>query len=208
MNTNIKLSGSERKKLYMEEKPSFFYDNSEKDEVEILLDFYLSYTLRCAVDNHPNINPLVGYYAKRVLFTFLKNEIDEEKFKQLTIKEVKTWKQWERIDLIAEIEIEFDGTLINYALIFENKLYSNVHDEQLNLYKSIAENFYVNHPLKNNYKRLYFFLSCLEDVPEVDFSACKIANFTPLTFQDIRDSLASDARTGDSLFDEFWFRYY
>jgi hypothetical protein len=207
INSNI-LSGPERKKAYMEEKPSFFYDNSERDEAEMLLDFYLSYTLRCAVDHHPNIHPRVNEYAKLVLFCIFGEVLKSTN--NITIKDVRTWKQWERIDLVAEIDLVIDKEDVSYAIIFENKLYTKIHNEQLTRYRKSAEKFYLNHKEKSNYKIIYRFLSALEDIPPEDISACedKNANFKPLTFQDLREAINSNDRTGESLFDEFWFRYY
>jgi len=207
MELNKPISGEERKKRYMDEKPSFFYDDSKKDEAEILLDFYLSFTLRCAVE-HPNVNPLVREYSKRVLLFLIQKELKTEFHSKAIIKSVRTKKQIERIDLIAEIELELDYEKKYYALIFENKLYTKSHSNQINKYKSIAENYYNNHSEKSKYKRIYLYATCLEDVPEEDIQACNEADFRYLTFQEIRDSLGSDARTGDTLFDEFWFRYY
>jgi len=207
MELNKPMSGEDRKKKYMEEKPSFFYDNSERDEAEILLDFYLSFTLRCAVE-HPNINPLVREYARRVLFFLMQDEISYEMTDQVKIIDVRTWKQWERIDLVAEVEIEVAGELKYYAIIFENKLFTSAHHDQLNRYKICTENYYVKHPVKSNYKRLYLFVTCHDDIPEPDLEACIEADYRAISFQDIRYSIGSDTRTGDTLFDEFWFRYY
>jgi hypothetical protein len=192
----------------MAEKPSFFYDHSEKDEVECLLDFYLSFTLRCSIDNHPKINPLVNKYSKQILLNFIGKEIDLFEYSDLSIIEVRTWKQWERIDLVVEVDILIDGNAMFFALVIENKLYSNAHNEQLMRYRKIAENFYSSHQEKSHIKLLYYFISCLEEVSALDIKNCNMAGFIPLTYQDLRDSLKTDERTGDSLFDEFWFRYY
>ena len=204
-NQNI-ISGPERKKRYMDEKPSLFYDNSERDEAETLLDFYLSYTLRCSIENHPRINPMVNEYAKKVLYYLFGEDIQYSN--NIHIKEVRTWKQWERIDLVAEVDLLIDGEAISYAFIIENKLYTKNHHGQLDRYKESAINFYTNHKEKSHYKILYRFITCHEEVSPEDKEACKIAGFKHLTFQYLRDCLDSDSRTGDDLFDEFWFRYY
>jgi len=200
------LTGIERKNLNMNEKPSFFYDNSEKDEAELLLDFYLSFTLRCAIDNHPAIPPLVNEYSKKILFLLLNEEIANKNL--IEVIEVRTWKQWERIDLIAEIDLKIDDKPISFVLVFENKLYTITHSNQLKKYKEVTENSYRNHPQKNHYKIFYYYLTCMDEIPEKDLVECKKQGFKTLTFQDLRDSINTDKRTGDTLFDEFWFRYY
>lgn len=206
MELNKPISGEERKKRYMNEKPSLFYDNSERDEAETLLDFYLSYTLRSSIENHPRINPMVNEYAKKVLFCLFGDDIEYNN--NIQIKEVRTWKQWERIDLVAEVDLIIDEQAVSYAFIIENKLYTKNHHGQLDRYKESALNFYTNHKEKSHFRILYRFITCHEEVSPEDKEACEKAEFKHLTFQDLRDSLNSDSRTGDGLFDEFWFRYY
>lgn len=183
--------------------PKFFEDNSENLDHEIMLDYFLAWTLRCAQKNNTAIE--VKNASHKILSYLLFNKQEE-----FVVKEVRTWKQWNQIDLCAEVEITRADNDEQYALLFENKMYTHVHDNQLKRYKKIFEDFYGNEKnKKTDYIRKYIFLTCLykESDYESDFKECENLNYTPYSFSWLKSN-SGISETGNYLFDEFWFKYW
>ena len=184
--------------------PHFFYDDGmDSHEAEIMLDYFLSWTIRCASD-YEDENKLVQKYSKKVLFKILEHNLYNISSEDIEVIRVDTWKQWGNIDLLAEIELKINEATQKYVIVFENKLYTNVHDNQLIKYKETVCEEYKDKP---EYEKVYVFLTCFEEVPEKDIKACKKAGYLYYAFQELRDSFDGD-ETGNYLFDEFWFRYF
>ena len=183
--------------------PDFFKDNSENLDHEIMLDYFLGWTLRCAVNTNPDLK--LRNESKKILsFLLFKGQ------EMFEVKSVETWKQWKRMDLCAEVVINRNGNDEEYAILFENKMYTHTHSNQLERYKEIFEKFYLN---KNNdttkYTTKYFFLTCL--YKEADYLSdkieCEKVGFDFLSFGWIKTN-SEIVETGNYLFDEFWFRYW
>jgi regulator of RNase E activity RraB len=184
--------------------PHFFYDDkNNSSEVELMIDYFISWTLRCSISNQIENNK-VKEYSKKILLFLLKAHIDDNNFENIIIKKVKTWKQWENIDLIAEVEIEENNTIKKYILVFENKLYSKLHDNQLNKYIEIVEKEYE----EKNDKIVYIYLTGSDNIPDEDLKLCIKENYNAYTVQDLRNSFGDVEESGNYLFDEFWFRYF
>jgi len=183
--------------------PLFFEDKSSNLDHELLLDYFLGWTLRCSNEKVEDYK--VKEAAKRILSFLI-----YDKLENFEVISVETWKQWNKIDLSAEVILTKSNTTEKYAILFENKMYTHVHSNQLNRYKEIFEKFYSNP--KNNktdYKRIYVFLTCFynECDYEVDFIECKKHNYKPYSFGWLKTKTKIEA-TGNYLFDEFWFRYW
>ena len=116
--------------------PSFWKDDSESDKLEEVIDFFLSWTLRCAESKYKEVNDQLHIYSKKVLSYFLFGNYEELDYKNIV--RVSTEKQWKHIDLWVEIEIE-NGE--KYVLVIEDKYYSIVTNDQLLKYRKIAENY-------------------------------------------------------------------
>lgn len=178
----------------------FMTDSSQSDNKEVVIDYFLSWTLRCA--SQENINkkyPLVNEYAKIILEALLR--VENNTLGQ--VKSVKTWKQWSKIDLWVEVETE----QCKYALLIETKAYSNVHDNQLSRYKEIFDNHYNG----TDFHKHYCLFTLMNPVPKEDLEECeKAQGFRAFTMDDIYDSLKIRCKdelqlTGSDFFDEFWF---
>ncbi|OAV75702.1 hypothetical protein Barb7_00658 [Bacteroidales bacterium Barb7] len=87
----------------MERTTSFFMvDSSDSDKKELVIDFFLSWTLRCAgKDGEIYENELLSDYCRRILSVLLFGNADN--INDYTVKSVKTWKQWKDIDLHANV---------------------------------------------------------------------------------------------------------
>lgn len=195
------------------ELPSFFFDQKTGYEKEIFIDYYLSWTLRCAVDGIDNkensdITRAVQQYSKYVLLTLLKydKEFEGLTLDNTTIELVETEKQWEQIDLFCLVKFEFDGNQHNCILVFENKMYSPLKVHQLPKYQELVE----KHRNENyeGYKILKFFVHCY---PDFKLGGKELHDFKPIHIYEIsgalKDKFGKEKGTGNALFDEFWYNY-
>lgn len=186
--------------------PKFFADSSKNDPAEILVDYFLSWTLRCAVEEVKDSNPTLQQYSKRILSTFMYG--DPTKLDNKKVKSVETWKQSSAIDLWVEVRIEGDDQL--HAIIFENKMYSSLHDNQLQRYKEVVEANYKNKPCPCQ----YVFLTVKSEISSYEQAECDKACFKAFKLDDIVNVVwngknpADQKLTGNDLFDEFWFRWW
>ncbi len=185
--------------------PNFFKDSSENLDHELLLDYFLAWTLRCAQEN--NQHEKVRFASKRILAYILSEDLDKYK-----IEEVRTWKQWNQIDLCAEIVLkEENKEPRKIAILFENKMYTHLREGQLKKYKKRFEEFYSSEKNdRTDYELKYIFLTChyLEGQLETDFMEAKEHGFTPLRFDHLKSMSGITERTGNFMFDEFWFEYF
>ena len=185
--------------------PLFFKDNSENIEHELLLDYFLAWTLRCAEDR--NKQEKLRLASRKILAYILSEDISTYK-----ILEVRTWKQWNQIDLCAEIILqEGNNSPRKIAVLFEDKMYTHLRNGQLQKYKKIFEEFYGSEKNeKKDYELKYIFLTChyLEEQIKYDFIEAKEHGFTPLRFDHLKSESGLIERTDNFMFDEFWFEYF
>lgn len=196
--------------------PSFFKDWNEEDEdkmhsdkCEEVIDFFISWTLRCAEEKYKDISPSVNDYAKKVLSKLLFD--DETSLDNKNISSVQVWRQWKYIDLISEIEIGNQ----KYLLAFENKMYSPVDLGQL---KSMYDKVKEYHDEKDfpNANRKYVLLrpdykcnnkdkivlnELKKEIVETEYK-----KFIYTNIEEIRDKI-DISKTDNALFDEFWFNW-
>lgn len=173
----------------------FMMDDSKSDNKEVVIDFCLSWTLRCAARENDK-HPLVTKYAKDILSILL--DIKDV----IEIFEVRTWKQHQRIDLWVEIETN-NG---KYALLIETKAYSSLHDNQLKRYKDIFEDYYSG----SDFNRHYVVVVLNDIIPQAVIEECERIGYKPFSLETIYASLMGVNNdtltlTGSDLFDEFWF---
>lgn len=193
----------------MEEKektPAFFYDESNSDKSEEVIDYFISWTLRCAQSKFEKLG-LVHTYAKRIVSELLFE--DYLKLENVKIDEVKVWKQDSRIDIWVHVILN-DGR--KYAIIIENKLYAYLEPHQLPTYKKIGENHYSE---KSDFDVKYIFLRCDDDFQKEndiragDKKQCEMHGFRPILLWDLKEAMHADGKVTDNdLFDEFWFNWW
>lgn len=180
---------------------TFFFDSSKTDKCEEVIDYFISWTLRCAETQYKNKQKnKVHVYSKRILSKFLFNDIYHLEDREIT--SVKTWKQYDRIDIWVEIEIQNDPN--KYALIIENKLYALLEEHQLPDYKEKALQYYLD----KNFELKLIFLRCADEFREKDKLLCIENDFIPYLLLDIKKEALIDGLTGNDLFDEFWFYWW
>tara|TARA_R110000765_G_scaffold340818_3_gene430872 strand:- start:1256 stop:1816 length:561 start_codon:yes stop_codon:yes gene_type:complete len=175
--------------------PSFFIDDSESMKFEETIDFFMSWTIRCADEIHQNGNKKVYENSRKIVCNLLGLEYTViQKFSN-----IKVWKQHKNIDLWVELSVNNE----RYALIIEDKMYSSIHSDQLTRYKIIVEDYYLNNPppiiqyvlLRPDYEL------ALQDKDLITNSDFKYYNL-----EQIADVLDTE-KTGNELFDEFWYNW-
>lgn len=196
----------------MKRLPDFFRDSSDKDgKGEALFDYWLGWTLRCAPIEYHKIHPKVNEYARNILIylMFGKNDSNEEyhcdidKYKDIQIDSIEVWKQDFQIDLWCHIILS-DGS--KHALIIENKYYTKLKVGQLERYRKSVEQYYYSRPeFHGNVKHL--FITCLEEIYEVDKKLCQSFGFSYLPAGNLKAIIGKEP-TGNDLFDEFWFNWF
>lgn len=182
----------------MNKLPSFFNDDSATLKVEETIDYFLSWTLRCA-DEKFSENILVNKYSKMILSKILYN--DENKLNDKDVTNVQTWKQWSNIDVCAHLTIEGQ----NFAIIIENKMYSSIREGQLLKYAAIANDFYKDKP---EFIKKFIFIRPDYD-HEIKFNEkviCEEMGYDYYNLAQLQE-LLPEAITGNELFDEFWFNW-
>ena len=118
-------------------------DSSEGDKgKEAMLDFVLSWTLRVASDAYPDkeVKQTLHKACRRILFKLIfgLKRYEEIERKQCQVCSVQVWKQWNNIDLHANVTLRIDGGEPEYhVIVVENKIYTPLRDNQLGRYKEI-----------------------------------------------------------------------
>lgn len=172
-------------------------DSSEKDgHIETVLDYALSWTMRRASVAYATEKPRLYAYCRAILFRLL----GIKDYEHIKVKSVETWKQWNYIDLHANIELEYDGITKQHAILIENKAYTSVHDNQLIRYKQLFEETYAH----NKFALHFVLITCFDDVPGNMLQACKEAGFECLPLLDLFSNEQEDSES--DLFNEFWLR--
>ena len=189
-------------------RTSFFQDNSDGDvSKEVLIDFFLSWTLRCSIDeNQLDISEKVQKYSKCILHFFLKEKLGDIAIDNYKVLEVETVKQWKQIDLLCALKLELKGKEIKwFVLTFENKMYTKLHGNQLERYKNAIYERYSDESIE----KLFIYLTNQMEIPPEDDIQCKNNGYRALSLWEIAEHLKNDHpdHSGNALFDEFWYNY-
>lgn len=180
--------------------PSFFNDDSDTDKWEETMDVFISWTLRCAPEHIAKENRLLQKYSKQILLQLLFDESDLEK--EWLILEVKTYRQWQYIDILVEVKIQHqDGSSHQYVLVIENKVYSNLSSDQLLNYDRLVTDHYADSTLVKTV--VIAIDDCRYDQYQPICNSCgvRLFNVGELSPENGMEY------TGNNLFDEFWFRF-
>ncbi len=184
--------------------PSFFNYKEENTDTgyETIQDFYLSWALRCSEEKYNQTENLIHELSKKITCQLL--EIQEHE--NVTIENVKTFRQWKKIDLIAEITISFNSEKTvkqkKYLLNIENKWYSNIGINQLSNNKYIIESYYN----KDEWEILNYVIFCDDSkINEYNKVLCSKNDYKLTSISELQSNLFNSNRTGNTVFDMFWF---
>jgi hypothetical protein len=200
----------------MSKLPSFFnYEQEGTDQGnEIVQDLFISWTLRCSEEQIKPVNEKLYDFCRRFVYYLLKgieelqlnDNNDYDINEDFIVEKVSTYRQWKRIDLLAEIKIKnIEKTFI---LNIENKVYTYPSSFQLeNSYNAVKE-YYNNGEIINNIL-LYsddFFKSYVDKHQDIK-NLCELYKYRLVTLWPEIFNFASKNidRTDNYMFDEFWF---
>lgn len=186
----------------------FMYDNSEGDYgKEAMLDYQMSYLLRLSATVERGFE--VG---KRVLMRLLDKGslIDKNGYvANIKVSYVKVWKQWQHIDVIAEVEGDFGNGIEKHIIVIEDKAYTSVHDNQLNRYSKTVNDWYKDKNVQIHYWVITFFDNGSDESNAIN-KHCKEAkeNWGCLSFDEVVNPNNEEIQrgTGNNIIDEFWIK--
>ena len=183
--------------------PDFFNDSERKphSKFESLVDFWLSWTLRCSVESVKSLNEKIYNNSKKILSYFITKKQDIYSLDNKEVKDVYFNKYYKDIDLLVEVELYNSDK--KYILVFENKVFSSLKDHQLDKYKEIIINDYN----EKDYDIIYIFFRANDKYFENDIEYCKKSNFLPVLITDLQNKNNNLEITGNDLFDTFWFKW-
>lgn len=146
--------------------PLLMVDSSEKDgKAEIVMDYILSWCLRCTQDGYILDKPILKEKC-----TFMLSKLLGFSLTNKTIKSVKVWKEWEHIDLCVEVIISCETGEEKHAIMIENKYYTGLklskdtdgeYKNQILVYKKKFDHFYTSQKNLDINKLHYCVITCI-----------------------------------------------
>lgn len=182
----------------------FMSDHSEGDYgIETLLDYELSWVLRMAADKeYMKTKPRLYHQCRHILFKLL--GIDDNA--GITVKCVKTWKQWRYVDLVADIYLVRDNNEELHVLMTENKAYTKMSQKQRDDYPKTIKRAYNNSSIYGSYILHQVLVTCFDPqhpVYEEQKVFIKGSDWDIISVEELPDWNASE-QTESDLFNEFW----
>lgn len=171
---------------------------------EAMLDYQISWLLRLAKDDKKD---RLHDVARSVLLKL----IERENGSNVIINRVGVWKQWERIDLTAEIELEVNNQTERHLVVIEDKAYTLIHDDQLKRYTETVNEYYHDKG-RNSYKKHFWVISFFDRDEEwfrtLQEQCNNYKEWKLLSFYEVIGWKDGEEfpDTGSDLFDEFWLR--
>jgi len=172
---------------------------------ETIQDFMLSWLLRGAMNQYKDSQ--LYEYSRAIAFLLINGENVNKEYvlkvnipDQFEVTDVKTYRQWNKIDLIAEIDTIENNTPKKYVLNIENKWYSKIRVGQLEYSKAKIQDFYANDRIIIN---LVIFCD-YEVIDDTQIEICKENGYKYLTICDIKDIAKINRPTNNYLFDSYW----
>lgn len=195
--------------------PPFFNFSEDKTDngYETLQDFFLSWTIRCSQKEYEAISKKVYEYSRELVYILIYSCFSENgtiKYEfdipdSFSILKVRTKRQYKRIDLIAELDIEINGESKTLILNIENKWYTQTSERQLQSAIQAIEGLNKNKTAECINLVIYCDNENLRIKP-FQINLCKQNNYKHLTIEDLRKTLNSRGivKTDNYLFDEYW----
>lgn len=196
----------------MEEKRSLLMQDKwgSNHGYEVMLDFQMSWLIRLAAEKNVEKKKL-HQISKEVLLR-LTGLLETP---NVDIKRVDVWRQWERIDVTAEVEVVVKGETQHHLVVIEDKAYTMIHDDQLNRYAETVSAHYFGRR-KKDYKIHYWVITFHDEGSEcwkklkIDCERCKIVEWKLLNMYDVigwrKDKADNFKDIGSDLFEEFWIK--
>lgn len=174
---------------------------------EAMLDFQMQWLLKLSAEkdvdeNHKRVHEI----SKGITRTLIEYDRNDN---TVNIEEVKVWRQWERTDLKAEIEVMAKGKKEHHVVVIEDKAYTLLHNNQLERYTDSVDKHYPDMKDPNKHFWVVTIRESDDKYLEVIKAQCKCKKrkWGVLSFYDVigwEEGNFED--TGNDLFDQFWLR--
>lgn len=194
------------------EYPKLMVDSSDYDgHAEDVMDYVVSWCIRRSQKDLTD-KPILLDYCKFMVCRLL----DIEDYKSVEVYSVKTWKQWEHTDLVADIELRINhGSMEKHSILIEDKYYSPLHDatdedgqrrNQLLVYKKKFDRYYTQN---GDWHLHYALLSCMDPNDEKihQYDIAKDYGFKVFAWGDLIPKEANLKPTESDIYNEFWLRW-
>ena len=174
---------------------------------EAMLDFQMSWLMRLAAEKNVKKKKL-HQISKEVLLRL----IGLLGTPNVDIKKVDIWRQWEQIDVTAEVEVVVNGQTQRHLVVIEDKAYTKIHNDQLNRYAEKVSEYYEG---KSKQKfNIHYWVITFFDKSSNNWSIlekeCDKAKWRLLSFYDVigwsEDKKEEFEGTESDLFEEFWLK--
>jgi hypothetical protein len=208
--------------------PKFIESYGADSGMEALHDFFICWTIRCADAVYENSKyAKLHKISKQILFAMIFGENAEtprldkaygEKFgfalplsipNDFHFSNIESFRQKERVDILAKVSLTTNNTEQVYILNIENKYYYNSKLEQLLTYKhNIALKFQ-----KDNLEIINILLlpdHSKKEITKALLTSCQKEEIKIVTIFQLQNTanIFDIGTTGNYLFDEFWFETY
>ena len=139
-------------------------DNGEGGKCEEVIDYLLSFTLRMAMDN--NKRELLRRECRKILFYFL--GLNSEVGDNLHVIRVSPTKQWEKIDLIVDVELLRNNYVEYHCILIETKYFSKLDNDLIGYIQTVKD---FHYPISPNHKRImhYWVFHCRCEKDEANY---------------------------------------
>jgi hypothetical protein len=199
-------------------KPQLMLDETEADgHAEPIMDYVISWCIRRADVRCKNEKPILYSYCRQILAKLLEIALTDD----VEFHDVKVWKQWMRIDLSVELEVENAGERTKHAILIENKYYTGLREitnekrerkNQLEVYKEIFKAHYEKEKSEGRYwEQHYALITCIKRDND-NFSIYNAADdlkFKKFYLKELLDEANNNnpILTESDIFNEFWFKW-
>ena len=185
----------------------FMHDDSEGHYgKEAMLDYQMSWVMRVAANKAIlEKNPTLHKRCTDILLKL----IGKSGCNDIEIISVDVWKQWQRIDVSANVIIKCNGKDEKHLVVLEDKAYTMIHGDQLNRYETIINETYNKNDYLKDFEKHFWVITFFSESEE-GYSAlnwyCKDAkaDWGLLSFEQVIDD--DYTPTGSDLFDDFWIK--
>lgn len=185
----------------MNKTSKFMTDHSEGDKgKEAVMDFQISWVLRMAADeDYTKDKPIFRLYSRYMLFRLLNKPFPYKE----EIVSVRVWKEWENIDICAEVELKVGDKKELHVLLIENKVYTSMKAWQRDDYPKVLQQFYKEHG-RGEYKPHNILITCTDSDTEYMKMKifCENTDWQVISIYDIILDLTQE--TESEMFNEFW----
>lgn len=191
----------------MKRKESKFINDQSKGNhgLESILDYELSWVLRTAADKECQENkPRLYHQCRHILFTLMGMSDSPD----INIVVVEVWKQWKKIDLVADVYLQINGKKELHVILAENKAYTGMDVNQRDEYPKVIKDEYGTNPKYKgrDYKLHQVLVTCYnadDKIYRQQEDLIKETDWSIKPVEALPDWTAKE-QTESDLFNEFW----